>query len=146
MAHFLFNFSGGRDAATALLRAKMWGIGSDERHRDELAPGDLVLIYIASERTFVGRAELASRARAWTPSEAYPGDSQSGVLLSHVEEWDPPVPMDVVVARLDPTGSNPCVQANAKSGFQMGVVRITQDEYETALAAGREPFEGSDGS
>jgi len=57
MAHYLFNFSGHRDAAAALLRAKMWGIGSDERHRDALAPGDLILIYLAPpERAFVGRA------------------------------------------------------------------------------------------
>jgi hypothetical protein len=86
----------------------------------------------------VGRAELASEARDWTASEAYPGDSRSGALLSDVEEWDPPIPMAVLVARLDPTGSNPIVQANAKAGFQMSVVRITALEYETALAVSRE--------
>jgi hypothetical protein len=76
----------------------------------------------------------------WTPSEAeaYPGDSPSGVFLSHVEEWDPVVPMDTVVERIDPTASNPLVQANAAAGFRMGVVRITGDEYEAALALSRE--------
>jgi hypothetical protein len=138
MAHYLFNFSGHRDAAATLLRAKMWGIGTDERHRDALAPGDLILIYLAPpERAFVGRAELASAARVWMPSEDYPGDSPSGVLLSHVEEWDPPVPMDAAVARIDPAGVNPYVQAN-RAGFRAGVVRISSHEYETVLAMSRE--------
>lgn len=45
MAHYLFNFSeGDQEQAAALLRAKMWGIGGDEKHRDALAPADLVLI------------------------------------------------------------------------------------------------------
>jgi hypothetical protein len=60
------------------------------------------------------------------------------VLLSHVEEWDPAVPMDTVVRRIDPTASNPLVQANATAGFRMGVVRITGAEYENALALSRE--------
>ena len=138
MAHFIFNFSGDGEAADKLLRSKMWGIASDEPHRDELGPGDLVLIYLAApERVFVGRTELASEPRNWTSSDAYPGDSPSGVLLSQVEEWDPAVPMDDVVARLDPTGSNPYVQANAKDGFQMGVVRITEHEYDSVLAIRR---------
>jgi hypothetical protein len=138
MAHYLFNFSGHRDAAATLLRAKMWGIGSDERHRDALAPGDLILIYLAPpERVFVGRAELASAARVWMPSEDYPGDSPSGVLLSHVEEWDSTVPMDVVVTRIDAAGVNPYVQAN-RAGFRAGVVRISSHEYETVLAIRRE--------
>jgi hypothetical protein len=42
--------------------------------------------------------------------------------------------MDAVVQRIDPTASNPRVQANAVAGFRTGVVRITADEYETALA------------
>jgi hypothetical protein len=46
--------------------------------------------------------------------------------------------MDTVVQRIDPTESNPLVQANAEAGFPMGVVRITGDEYEAALALGRE--------
>jgi hypothetical protein len=71
------------------------------------------------------------------PSEDCPGDSPSGVLLSHVEEWDPPVPMDAAVARIDPAGVNPYVQAN-RAGFRAGVVRISSHEYETVLAMSRE--------
>jgi hypothetical protein len=56
----------------------MWGIDADEPHRETLAPGDLILIYLgAPEREFIGRAELASAVHDWTPPEAhvYPGDS-----------------------------------------------------------------------
>jgi hypothetical protein len=60
------------------------------------------------------------------------------VLLAHVEEWDPAVPMDQVVRRIDPTGSNPIVQANAAAGFSAGVVLITAREYESALALSSE--------
>jgi hypothetical protein len=142
MAHYLFNFSGGdRQQASALLQKKMWGVGRHERHRDALASGDLALIYLPSPAAeFIGRAEVATAVHDWTPSEAeaYPGDSPSGVLLSHAEEWDPAVPMDTVVRRIDPTASNPLVQANAAAGFRLGIVLITDDEYETALALGRE--------
>jgi len=143
MAHWLFNFfDGNREQATALLRAKMWGVGSrDEGHRDPLGAGDLVLIYLpAPEREFIGRAELATAVHDCTPSEAeaYPGESPSGVLLSYVEEWEPAVPMDTVVQRIDPTSSNPLVQANAAAGFRYAVVRITDDEYEATVALGRE--------
>jgi hypothetical protein len=104
-------------------------------------PGDLALIYLPTpEAEFIGRVECATAVHDWTPSEAeaYPGDSPSGVLLSHVEEWDPAVPMDTVVERIDPTASNPLVQANAAAGFRMDVVRIPGDEYEAALALSRE--------
>ncbi len=142
MAHWLFNFSDGyREQATALLRAKMWGVGRHEGDRDALAPGDPVLIYLpAPEAEFIGRAELATAFRDWTSSEAgaYPGESRSGVLLSHVEEWEPAVPMEAVVQRIDPTGSNPLVQANAAAGFRSDVVRITGDEYEATVALSRE--------
>jgi hypothetical protein len=117
------------------------GGSRQERYRDALAPGDLALIYLpAPEAAFIGRAELATAVHDWTPSqaEAYPGDSASGVLLAHVEEWDPAVPMDTVVRRIDPTASNPLVQVNAAAGFRMGVVRITSDEYENAVALSRE--------
>jgi hypothetical protein len=137
MRHYVFNFSSGdRERAVALLRAKMWGVGGDEHHRDELAPGDLALIYVATERALIGRAELATAVHDWTPSEAdaYPGDSPSGVVLSHVEGWDPAVPMDAVVQRIDPTASNPLVQDNAAAGFHLGVVWITEDEYEATLS------------
>ncbi len=141
MTLYLFNFSDGdREQATVLLRAKMWGVGRNERHRDALAPGDRALVYLpAPEARFIGRAELATAVHDWTPpeAEAYPGGSPSGVLLSHVEEWDPAVPMGTVVQRIDPTASNPLVQANAATGCRMGVVRITGDEYETAVALSR---------
>jgi hypothetical protein len=143
IAHYLFNFVKGdaangsalREQAAALMRLRMWGIDADERHRNALAPGDLVLIYLgAPEREFIGRAELASAAHDWTPSEAeaYPGVSPSGVLLAQVEEWDPPVPMSTVLSQIDPA-------ENAKADFEAGVVRITATEYEAALAvaAGR---------
>lgn len=147
MGHYLFNFSRKhaakrgslREQAAASLRVKLWGVDADEPHRDELAAGDLVLIYLAEPEpgpAFIGRAELGSAFRKWKPSEAqmYRGDSPSGVMLAQVEEWDPPVPMNAVLPRIDPAGSNPYVQANAKAGFRTGVVRITAQEYETVLA------------
>jgi hypothetical protein len=62
----------------------------------------------------------------------YAGDSPGGVLLAQVEEWDPPVPMSTVLSQIDPA-------ENARADFEAGVVRITPNEYETALAvaAGR---------
>jgi hypothetical protein len=140
VAHHLFNFTGaGPEQAAALLEAKMWGIGPEEHHRDEVAPGDLALIYVAEQQAFLGCSELGTAVHEWTPSEAaaYPGDSPSGVLLSDVEEWDSPLPMQIVVQRLDPTGSNPLVRSNAFHGFRMGLVRITSNEYETAVALGK---------
>ncbi len=141
MALYLFNFVKGdaadglREQAAAFLRVRMWGVGADERHRDALAPGDLVLIYLgAPEREFIGRAELGSAVHDWTPSEAevYPGDSPGGVLLARVEEWDPPVPVDAVLSKLDLAGG-------AKADHDAGVLRITAGEYETtvAVAVGR---------
>ena len=143
MAHYLFNFVK-EDAAkgpalleqaAGFLRVRMWGIDADEPHRNALASGDLILIYLgAPERVFIGRAELASAVHGWAPSEAQlcPGDSPSGVLLAQVEEWDPPVPMNTVLSQIDPA-------ENAKADFAAGVVRITAGEYETApaVAAGR---------
>ena len=134
MAHYLFNFLNGREQAAALMRLRMWGVDTDEQHRDALAPGDLVLIYLgAPELEFIGRAELASAAHDWTPSEAaaYPGGSPGGVLLAQVEEWDPPVPMSAVLSQMDPA-------EKAKAEFDAGVVRITANEYETALAVAAE--------
>ena len=141
MAHYLFTFSDGdRHQAAAHLRAKLWGVGDDEPHRDGLAPGDLVLIYSAREAAFIGSAELATAVHDWSPSEAraYSGRAPSGVSLSRVEGWNPAVPMDAVVQRIDPTGSDRRIQANAAAGFGMGVVRITVDEYAAALALSRE--------
>ena len=143
MAHYLFNFVGRdgaksqppREQAPRFLRVRMWGVDADEPHRDALAAGDLTLIYLgAPERMFIGRVELASAAHDWTPPEAnmYPGDSPGGVLLARVEEWDSPVPMSTVLSQIDPA-------ENARADFEAGVVRVTANEYETALAvaAGR---------
>jgi hypothetical protein len=147
MAHYLFNVVNAHAMGTTLreqtagfLRVRMWGIDVDEVHGDALAPGDLVLLYLgAPDREFIGRAELASAIHDWTPSEArvYPGDSPGGVLLAEVDEWDPPVPMSAVLSQIDPA-------ENAKADFQAGVVRITANEYETALAvaASRVPSTG----
>ncbi|TCC57121.1 hypothetical protein E0H73_32115 [Kribbella pittospori] len=139
MAQYLFNLvkadgQAVRELAAGFLRASMWGVDADEAHADALAPGDQVLIYLgAPERVFIGRAELASAVHDWTPSEAqgYPGDSTRGVLLAHVEEWDPPVPMQTVLPRIPPS-------EKAKADFDTGVVRITAIEYETALAVAAE--------
>jgi hypothetical protein len=46
--------------------------------------------------------------------------------------------MDAAVQRIDPTASNPLVQANAAAAFRIGVVRITGDEYGAALALSHE--------
>jgi len=129
VAHFLFNVPAGeRDAAAAQLRAQAWVIGEDEPHGDALAPGDLVLIYVAGPGGgFIGRAEVRASA----------GASPGGVRLGDVERWDRAVPMSTVVARIDPTASNPLVQANATTGFGTAVVRITAGEYEAAVDACR---------
>lgn len=138
VAHYLFNLVSSdaapqpalREQATGFLRARMWGIDAGEPHRNALAAGDLVLVYLgAPERKFIGRAELASAVHDWTPSEAqvYPGDSPGGVLLAELEEWDPPVPMSTVLSQIDQA-------ENARADFESGVVRITANEYETALA------------
>jgi hypothetical protein len=144
MAHYVFNFSSGdRERAAALLRAKMWEVGRDERHRDELGPGDLALIYVASpERAFIGRAVLATAVHDWTPRRR-----RTPIRAIRRAEWcyptlksgTPRVSMNAAVQRIDPTASNPLVQANAAAGFRMGVVRITGDEYEAALALSHEP-------
>jgi len=142
MAYWLFNFcDGGREGVSGLLGARMWGVGGQEVHCGALAVGDLALVFLAApEAEFVGRVELGSGVRGWTVSEAegFPGESPSGVLLSRVEEWDPGVPMGVVVERIDPTGSNPFVRANAAAGFRSAVVRISGGEYEAAVALSRE--------
>ena len=139
-AHYIFNLvdqeSTHREHAAARLRAGMWGIDADEPCRDALAAGDLVLVYLgAPDRELIGRAELASAVHDWTPSEAqaYPGDSSNGVSLARVEEWDPPVAMSAVLARID--------SPTARADFDTGVVRITAGEFETALgvASGRAP-------
>lgn len=133
MAHYLFNHAfdhAHEEPASELLGVGMWGVAEGEPHRDALAPGDLVLIYLAAPaRVFLGQAEIATAVHDWTPAEAkaYPGDSPSGVLLGSVDEWHPPVPMEDVLAQIDPS-------ENARADFDVGVVRITDTEYAAALA------------
>ena len=141
MKHFIFDFSeGSREQAASFLRAGVWALGSDERHRDALAPGDRILIHVAWPRCeFIGRAELATGFREWTASEsaACPDGRSGGVLLANVEEWLHAVSLDVAVRQIDPTASNPYVQGNA-AGFRSGVVLITAEEYATVVALSRE--------
>ena len=147
MAYFLFNVvaedaraPSPREQAAELLRIRMWGVDLAEAHRSALGPGDQALIYLgAPEREFIGRAELASAARDWTLSEAqvYPSESTGGVVLAEVEEWDPPVPMRSVLSRIEPP-------EKARADFHAGVVRITANEYDTALAVAAERSATSD--
>jgi hypothetical protein len=135
MQHFIFNLADGdRERAKSLLRAKRWVVSRDERHRDALAPGDLALVFVALTREFVGRAELRTTFLDPMPSDpAASGTAVSGVLLGDVEDWTSGVPLRVAVQRIDPTASNPYVQANA-AGFRASVVQITVKEYDTVLA------------
>jgi hypothetical protein len=132
MAYYIFNVRGGdASQATQLLRTKMWPVSAQEPHRDALAPGDLALVYLAApKRVFIGCAELASSVQDWTAAEAqvYPGNSLCGVSLAQVEEWDPPVPMCTVLWQIDQS-------AGARADFEAGVVRITREEYVTALSS-----------
>ncbi|MER7248523.1 hypothetical protein [Kribbella sp. NPDC000426] len=125
MAHYLFNLTEkdaetGQslpDLAAAFLRDNRWPVDPTEPHAEALAPGDQVLIYLGPpHRVFIANAELASR---WTDAT---------VVLSHIEHWTPPVPMETVLARIPPT-------EKAKEDFPMAVVRITAVEYESALSA-----------
>jgi hypothetical protein len=131
MAYYIFNVRGGdASQATQLLRTKMWAVRAEEPHRDSLASGDLALVYLAApQRMFIGRAEIASSVHDWTAAEAqvYPGNSPCGVSLARVEEWDPPVPMRTVLSQIDQS-------AGARADFEDDVVRITSEEYVTALS------------
>ena len=139
MAFWLFNCVPGESAGRRLferaneqLEAGAWEVGDDEAHRDSLAAGDLVLVYLAApERVFVARAELASFVQPLASDgllPSSPGAGRRGVRLVHVDRWDPPVPMDAVLARIDPA-------SKAKADFDKGVVGITAHEFEAALAA-----------
>ena len=116
VAHYIFNVVGDATPIADFLQAELWSVDADEPHRDALAAGDLVLLYLgAPERTFIGRAVLASAA----------GDG--GVLLTDIEVWEPPVPMSDVLSRIDRS-------EGARADFETGVVQITAGEYATALA------------
>jgi hypothetical protein len=138
MAFWLFNVDpadtpspGARERAVEFLHARLWVVGGDEPHRDALSAGDLVLIYLAAPaRVFIARAELASSVGPLIPAQPEPAQpgGRSGVLLGQVDWWDPPVAMEAVLARIDPANK-------AKADFDCGVVGITQDEFEAAVAA-----------
>jgi hypothetical protein len=142
MAFYLFNFSTAdgasprpaREQAMDLLRSGQWDIDHESPHRDALAPGDVALVYAAApDRVFIGRANIASAVQVLAPAETTADgvDARSGVVLSHVEEWDPPVAMEAVLARMDPS-------EKTKADFPVDVVRITPGEYETAVAVAAE--------
>ena len=135
MQHFIFNLTDGdRERAKSFLRAKRWVVSRDERHRDALASGDLALVFIALTREFVGRAEVKTTFLDPMPSDpATSGIGVSGVLLGDVEDWTSGVPLAVAVQQIDPSGSNPYVQANA-AGFRAGVVQITANEYDIVMS------------
>jgi len=137
MQHFIFNLADGdRERAGALLRAKRWTVGHDERHRDRLAPGDLVLIFVGLTREFVGRARIETAFLDPMPRDPdAPAEPSSGVLLGDIEHWTSGVPLDVAVQRIDPDGSNPQVQGNA-AGFPRGVMQITVKEYDIVVSLG----------
>jgi hypothetical protein len=119
-----------RHRVAARLAVAMWGVDRGEPHRDTLAAGDLALIYLGAPIwEFIGRAEVASAVHAWTSSEAhaYPGDTDGGIALAHVETWETPVAMDIVLARLAPSPL-------ARADFESGVVEISEHEYNTVLA------------
>ncbi len=137
MAFWLFNCVRSDSAASrvaervdALLQAGAWGVAHDEPHRDSLAVGDFVLVYLgAPDRVFVARAELASSVQLGAPEDIGTFPPGSGrVRLVHVDRWDPPVPMAAVLSRIDPA-------SRAKADFDKGVVGITRHEFEAALAA-----------
>ena len=135
MQHFIFNLAdGNRQRAASFLHAKRWVFDREERHRDAIAPGDRALVFVALTREFVGRAELKTTFLDPMPSDpATSGIGVSGVLLGDVEDWTSGVPLDVAVQRIDPTASNPYVQANA-AGFRAGVVQITVKEYDIVVS------------
>jgi hypothetical protein len=141
MGHYLFNFSKKgaakgkslREQAGELLSVRMWGIGAKTPNRSSLAPGDRVLIYVgAPEYEFIGCAELGSAVHTFTQEESvrYPGSFDGGVLFSQIEAWVHPVPIKSVLSRLLLKETNPGAQ------FFSGVVRITNEDYQTVVSVG----------
>jgi hypothetical protein len=135
MQHFIFNLAeGDRERAKSFLHARRWLVSREERHRDALAPGDLVLIFVTRTGEFVGHAELESGFLDPMPSDpATSGPAQSGVLLRYAEKWASGVPLDLAVQTIDPKRANPYVQANA-AGFRAGVVQVTANEYDIVMS------------
>jgi hypothetical protein len=121
VAYFLLNFDGDREDARAHLRAKRWPVAVDEEHRDALAAGDVALVYVAADRAFIARVDLASGVRDGEASE---------VALADVEWWDPPALMDAVLSAIGPSET-------AKGEFDTGVLWITDGEYDAAVGVRR---------
>lgn len=115
MKYFIFNLvDGNRELAASFLDAKRWAVRREERHRDALANGDLVLAFVAATREFVGRAKLGSAFLDPLPVEpAASAPAVSGVLLADADAWTRGVPLAAAVQSIDPTGSNRYVQASA---------------------------------
>lgn len=141
MAHYLFNFSKKgaakgrtlREQAAELLELCLWGIGAKTPNRNSLAAGDRVLIYVgAPEYAFIGHVTLASPTHEWSSEEAarYPGSFDGGVAFASADVWQHPVPMKTVLPQLELKEKNPGAH------FLSGVIRITQRDYETVVAAG----------
>jgi len=137
MAFYIFNFSASqvadtrahREQAIERLRAGAWDIDPNTPHRDALSCGDLALIYVAApDSVFIGCARLDSAVQELTGDHA---GLRPGVLLSDIEEWDPPVRMETVLGRIGPSDK-------AKAEFTVDVVRITPHEYETAVTVAAE--------
>ena len=135
MKHFILNLiEGDQEQAVSFLGARRWMVGHEERHRDALAPGDLVLVFVAVTSEFVGRAKLKTAFVDSLPVDpAASGPTVSGVLLTDIDKWTSGVPLAVAVQRIDPMASNPYVQANA-AGFRSGVIQITAAEYDKVLS------------
>lgn len=109
MKHFIFNLvDGDRERAASFLHARRWPVGREERHREALAPGDLVLVFVAFTAEFVGRAKLETAFLDSMPLDPAVSDTAAtGVLLADAEMWTIGVPLAVAAQRIDPTASNP---------------------------------------
>lgn len=135
MKHFIFNLvDGDREQAASSLHAKKWAVSREERHHDALARGDLVLVFVALTKEFVGQATIETVFLDPIPVDTAASDSaMTGVLLANADVWTSGIPLAVAVQRIDPMGSNPYVQANA-AGFRSGIVQITAGEYDKVLS------------
>lgn len=135
MKHFIFNLvDGDRGQAASFLHAKKWVVSREQRHHDALARGDLVLVFVAVTKEFVGQATIETAFLDPIPVDsAASGPAVTGVLLADADVWTSDIPLAVAVQRIDPMGSNPYVQANA-AGFRSGIVQITAEEYDKVLS------------
>lgn len=134
MAHFLFNYTSAnakkgiplRTQAGELLKLGMWGIGPKTPNRSLLQPGDKIVAYVgAPERTFVGRATIASVVHAWDSEESakYPGGFAEGVSLSDMLIWEHPLPIKSV------WGQTSAAKKNPNHNWQAGVVRLAAEDF-----------------